>query len=518
MRAFISSLLLGAAALPATAQFTLPAVQITEHPQPARIGVGDGVAFRVAATIAKPHRITRYEWRLNGLPIKGAPDGPDYTIAAAAAGHAGIVSVMVYTTAVGGASNGARLEVVQGAWAMLSGRALSTRGAAHTPSLERCDGRWLLAWTENTSTTPAVPQLRASAFDGTAWRALGTTSLAGTPGSATAWATDPSLQCTAFGTGEHPVLAWTEASGPVAPKTLHVKRLEGTTWLPVGAPLASGPQLSVAGPLLRLVTEESDNAGGSGVPTHSLRALLNAGRVRHERWDGAQWAMLGEAAGHTGTAPMVVIDTASRPAALGGARALAPLQLASFVTGPGQSRLAVVSSQTSWAPLGDWLRPASASPPQLVGIGFGAERSLPRAVAMWREAGATPTLASATLAGADYQRAFDPPGLLATWQPYADPLVLPTGSLLFAHDAQPQRTDCDFGGRSGFGVAVAASTDTRVWFPNCPGGGTGTAVWLPVGDALPLRPASMALKMQDREHPLIALVSNGRVEVWRWVP
>lgn len=514
MRVPIPFLWLSLAAAPTAAQ-TLPAVRFLEHPAPARVGLGDDVVFRVRAEIAPPHRITRYEWRLNGRVVPGAPSAPELTLSAVGAAQAGTISVMVHTTAISPwPSRGARLDVVQNGWALLSGREVSARSATHTPSLVRCDGRWLLAWLENGTGVPAVPQLRVSALDAGAWQPMDP---AGLPGTAGAWASDPSLHCATFQSREQPAVAWTEAAGSVAPKTLHVKRHDGTAWQPAGAPLASGPSVSIARPLLRLAGEESDNAGGTSLATRSLRAYTNAGRLRHERWDGAQWVLLGDAPAHTGTAPMVALDTASRPVALAGHRALAPLQLANVVTASGQSRLAVVSSQTAWAPLGDWLRPATAAPVQLVGLGFGAERSLPRVVAMWRDGGAMPVLASATLADEDYQQAFEA-GAAQAWPVYADPLPLPVGSLLFAHDADAQRTDCDLGGRSGFGVAVAEAAQTQVWFPNCPGGGSGIARWYPVGDPLPLRPAAMALKMQDRTRPIVALVNNGRLEVWRWVP
>lgn len=508
----LTFVVLTASVLPAAAQL-LAVVRIVEDPQPARVGAGDDVMFRVRAEIAAPHAITRYEWRRNGVAIAGAPSAPELTLRGVAGGDAGTISVMVYSTAIGRPSRGARLDVVQNGWALLSGRELSTRAATQAPSLVRCDGRWLVAWAENSSAVPAVPQLRVSALEAGAWQPMSTATL---PGAAGAWATDPSLHCASFQSREQAAVVWTEAAGSVAPKTLHVKRFDGATWQPVGAPLASGPTVAISRPTLRLAGEESDNAGGTAIATLSLRTYANAARLRHERWDGAQWVLLGDAPAHTGTAPMVLPDTASRPAALMGRRALAPLQLANVVVAPGQSRLAVVSSQTGWAPLGDWLRPASSSPVQLVGLGFGAERSLPRAVAMWREGGTTPSLVSATLAGADYQQAFESGGL-RSWPVYADPLPLPVGSLLIAHDGEAHRTDCDFGGRSGFGVAVADSTQTQVWFPNCPGAGSGTARWFPVGDPLPLRPAAMTLKMQDRERPLVALVQNGRLEVWRWV-
>lgn len=496
----------------ASAQVLPPSVRYVEHPQPARIGQGEGVVFRVRAEIDPPGRITGYQWRRNGVPIAGATQA-DYRIdGATAASHAGQFSVVAYAThGFTVPSRTARLDVVDNDWASLSGRLLSPSVAPHAPSLSRCGQAIVLAWVERVGPFPGVATLRASRYDGAVWAQLDWASLPGTAGH---HASDPTVGCARFQDRDWIVAAWTESPSVNGPKTVHVKRFDDTRWQPVGAPLAASPTLAPSRPLLRLAGEESDNRGGTLVAKGSLRAYLNAGRMRYERWDGVQWVMLGDGTPHTGAAPAVALDATTRPTALG--RALAPLQLANHRTGVGQSQLGVTSSQTLWQTVGDPLGPVapSSASRQIVGLGFAALNGAPQAVAVWRN-GTGPRLESAMLAGQDYLDAFtttQPPAALA-WLHYADPLPLNVGTFTTAFDDEAYRGAC--ADRRSFAFALADANNTRVLRAVC--SASSNMAWTPVGTVLPNRPVTLALKMQDFEHPVLALVENGALQVLKWI-
>jgi hypothetical protein len=306
--------------------------------------------------------------------------------------------------------------------------------------------------------------------------------------------------------------AWTESAFVNGPKTLHVKRFDDTRWQPVGAALVASPTVSPSRPVLRLAAEESDNSGGTLVARGSLRAYLNAGRMRYERWDGLQWVMQGDGTPHTGAAPAVALDTMTRPTPQG--RALAPLQLANHRSGPGQSQLGVTSSQTLWLNLGNPLAPVSGSPHQIVGLGLAALNGQQQAVAVWRN-GTGPWLESALLAGQDYLDAFTTPNPPAarSWLPYANPLRLNVGLFTAAFDDEAYRGGC--ADRRSFALALADASTTRVLRADCLGGQA--MAWVPAGTVLPSRPATMALKMQDVDRPVLAWVENGAIQVRKWI-
>jgi len=501
-----------ACAVSASAQVTPPSVRYVEHPQPARVGQGEGVVFRVRAEIDAPGRITGYQWRRNGIPLAGETRA-EYRIERAAPGsHAGNISVVAYAThGFTVPSRSARLDVVNNDWAPLSGRTLSPSVAPHQPSLSRCGQAMVLAWTERVGAFPGVASLRVSRYDGVVWAPLDWASLPGTAGH---HASDPSLGCARFQDRDWIVAAWTESAFANGPKTLHVKRFDDTRWQPVGAPLAASPTLAPSRPLLRLVGEDADNRGGTLLAKGSVRAYLNASRMRYERWDGVQWVILGDGAPHTGTAPAVALDTTTRPTALG--RALAPLQLANHRTGVGQSQLGVTSSQTLWQSVGDPLGPvvpSSASRP-VVGLGLAALNGVSQAVAVWRN-GTGPRLESAMLSGQDYLDAFttaQPPAAVG-WTHYADPLPLNVGTFTTAFDDEPYRGACV--DRRSFAFALADASSTQVLRAVC--SASGNMAWARMGTPLPNRPATMALKMQDFDHPVLALVENGALQVLKWI-
>ena len=496
----------------AFAQVAPPSVRYVEHPQAARIGEGEGVVFRVRAEIDPPGRITGYQWRLNGLPLIGETR-PEYRIESASpAIHAGNISVVVYAThGFTAPSRNARLDVVNNDWAHLSGRTLSPSVAPHTPSLSRCGGALVLAWVERVGPFPGVAALRASRYDGAAWAPLDWASLTGTSGH---HASDPSLGCARFEDRDWIVAAWTESAFVNGPKTMHVKRFDDTRWQPVGPPLAASPTLAPSHPVLRLVGEEADNRGGTLVAKASVRGYLNGGRMRYERWDGVQWVMLGDGTPHTGAAPAVALDTITRPTALG--RTWAPLQLANHRVGVGQSQLGVTSSQTLWQTVGDPLGPVvpSSASRQLVGLGMAALNGVPQAVAVWRN-GTGPRLESAMLTGQDYLDAFtttQPPAAVR-WLHYADALTLSVGTFTTAFDDEAYRGACV--DRRSFALALADASSTRILRAVCTA--SSNMAWTPLGTALPNRPVTMALKMQDFEHPVLALVENGAIQVLKWI-
>lgn len=518
----ITALCLAAFACGAQAQLSLGLVRWTEQPQPARIGVGEGVVFRAQAEIDPPHVVMGYQWQRNGVAIPGA-QSRELRIDAATASDAGDITVKALTTSPrSSSSQAARLEVVNLDWAPLSGRLLSPAAAPHQPSLTRCGARMVLAWVERVGPVPGVATLRVSRYDGARWEPLGTATLAGTTGH---HASDPALGCAWFQAREWIVLAWTESATTSGPKTLHVKRFDDQRWQPVGAPLAAGASGSPARPQLRMASEESDNAGGTMVGRRSLRSYLFNGRMRHEQWDGGQWVLLGDGPLHSGSTPAVALDTVTRPSPAG--RALAPLQLSNQRIAVGQTQLVVSSSQVQWQGqwqgLGQPLAAPTGSAYNLVGLALTSNVSTPQAVALWRDGGGgNPSLRSAMLSGQAYLDALDlpnPPAAVA-WTGYAAPFNVNIGAFLSAFDPEGYRANCP--GKRSLAMALADSVDTRVLRANCPPGTQqgqpiDPMAWERVGNALPRRPASMALKMHDIDHPVLALVENGSIQVLKWI-
>ena len=119
------------------------------------------------------------------------------------------------------------------------------------------------------------------------------------------------------------------------------------------------------------------------------------------------------------------------------------------------------------------------------------------------------------LTGQDYLDAFtttQPPAAVR-WLHYADALTLSVGTFTTAFDDEAYRGACV--DRRSFALALADASSTRILRAVCTA--SSNMAWTPLGTALPNRPVTMALKMQDFEHPVLALVENGAIQVLKWI-
>jgi hypothetical protein len=488
----------------------------------ATVGVGQGVVFSALTTGQGP---LTYQWsrRAPGsqrfLALQGAT-APNYKVPATTLANNGDVYQLRVVDRFGAASTAqATLNVVQGAWAPLSGRGLS---GARQPSLALCDQPSIAV----VSAEGARDVMQVYRFDGLLWRPYGTL----TPATPTGHMADPSLDCVFDGQNARPIVAWSEGNG--GGRTVHVRYWDGVAWRDT----QPGPLNRVAGsqaikPVLRVTPYDPNvnHVPANGVTRRSAVAWIENGVPSVRRWDGAQWA-----------APLGGVAVADPSATAATDLALKidleyqqqyPAVVAWLRNEAGQHSVYAAIHTTTTLPggtqVGGWTSIGNRA-------SLGASFSAPRAGIhlasgkLGAQSLAVPVIVRAELPAPNRVRSFylDSASYLnlvsgQPWLDYARSHTAPSTLTALSLDGNElPRLNCAGETVPAFGLAISDDTGFEVRTSDC--NGTPPAVWRA---RLPRHPASLlraSLRMAGADDPLVAgeqkVAGVYQVVVWRYVP
>jgi hypothetical protein len=496
-----------------------PGPTIAVQPQDATVGAGAGVTFSVSARAPAPAVITNYRWIKDGTSVVAQGlNASSYSITAAdAATHGGVYTVEVSSSNGGGTTSApARLSVIRGDWAPLGGRPLATGALAQQAALALCDGPTVAYLAPGGG---GVAQVRVARFDGKAWVPVGHAALNVDPARA---AMDPAMDCSEISGTPRPVVAWSEDTAPTG-RTIQVKVWTGTQWVAVGN-VGSAAGADARKPTLRLAPANDGWAKGSHLRTRSAIGWVENGFPRAKYWGGQSWQtyVLGFPGGSGVSTLALTLDLQSKA---GGIEQYPPLTAHVQRRPAGGSAVSTSGNWAGWAQLGVAPSPAapSTTPLSIAGIGYGTDPAGPGAVAVWTAGTQTYSIESSQLLGSDYVTALLQPLLPSqpNWAPYATAY---TGRDLHAvaFDPRARISECSFGGRLSFALAVNDSNGTSVLRANCVRSTADPLVWQTMY-RVHRRPAvSLSLRLASDTDPLFAAVEpvagGHALSVWRYYP
>lgn len=496
--------------------------RIISHPEDATVGKGAGVQFGVFAGF---QRGLSYQWFKDGVALPGQTSA-QLVIAAATAADQGRYRARVRDSLGQSAlSNEAKLSVVSGTWARLSGRAIYPAPFLKQPALALCGGQPVVA---HLMSSNGRVTLYAHFFDGLRWQSFGTGAILNA--TAEGSAADPAIDCVDDGTASRPVVAWSE--GDANARDIYVKTFDGASWVTVGVGALNATRGSFAvKPTLR-ATPLDPNTGNivhQGLTLRSAIAWIENGVASLSQWTRSGWQALPGGIRISGSTDARDIALTIELDEIG--RTYPPV-VAWLEQRNGVQR---VHAATHNLGLGGWIEMAApisdaqgalpaAAPRGRIGIGVGKFQNGRQPLAVW----ARGTEADQLLSYMYPTEHFVNGNVNRPWDRYADPFAAGGTIQAAAFDPREFRRQCNNGTLSPslltFGLAITHNSGFEVRRGNC---GTGAftappAQWelvrTPHGEPL----QEIALRMATEDDPLVAgtQVVSGQfaLSVWKYYP